>query len=120
MYEMSRWSGGLLGSLVGITLSLALASPAQAIRCSDWDRLNPAQRDQTMQQLIYDAPRHRSLQGRRVNATRLQMCLTRIQGWIEADFDEACSRGMRADLQALNNIMRHYIGTCTSGRAGYR
>jgi hypothetical protein len=74
-----------------------------------------------MQQLISDAPNHRSLQGRRFSATRLQMCLRRVQTWIEADFDEACARGMRADLQALNDIMRHYIGTCTSGRApGYR
>jgi hypothetical protein len=74
-----------------------------------------------MQQLISDAPNHRSLQGRRFSATRLEMCLRRVQPWIEADFDEACARGMRADLQALNEIMRHYIGTCTSGRTpGYR
>jgi hypothetical protein len=69
-----------------------------------------------MQQLIADAPNHPTLRGRQFSATRLQMCLGRIQYWIEADFDEACSRGKRADLQALNNIMRHYIGTCTSGR----
>jgi hypothetical protein len=113
-----RWSTRAVGWFLGMSLLLVPASPAHAIRCSDWDRLGPAQRDQTLQQLIYDAPNHPSLRGRRFNATRLQMCLTRSQRWIEADFDEACSLGMQANLQALNMIMRHHIATCTTGRPG--
>ncbi len=99
-------------------VALATATSAQAIRCSDWTRLNDYQRRDTLQQLFRDAPNHSSLRGRQVSGTRLELCLSRMERWIEADFDEACSRGRAANLQALNDIMRHYIVSCTSGRSG--
>jgi hypothetical protein len=113
-----RCLGGILVATVGL---FVLASPAYAIRCSEWTRMTPAMQQQRLTQMIRESPNHRSLRGRQINATRLQMCLDRSQRWIEADFHEACSRGQRESLQVLNNIFDQYIQSCTSGRiGGYR
>jgi hypothetical protein len=116
---VGRWIGV---ALVGTMLLVPSASLARGLRCSEWTRMNPGAQQQTLRQMIYDAPNDRSLQGRQVNATRLQMCLERSQRWIEADFHEACSRGKRENLQVLNNIFNQYLTSCTSGRmrSGYR
>ncbi len=101
---------------VVFVVGLGTVTSAHAIRCSDWTRLNNYQRHDTLQQLFRDAPNHSSLRGRSFSGTRLELCLSRMERWIEADFDEACSRGRAANMQALNDIMRHYIVSCTSGR----
>ncbi len=114
---------GLRALGVAVLLLLATADTAYAlrIRCSEWTRLNPSAQQQRLQQMINDSPDHPMLRGRQINGTRLQICLERSFRWIEADFHEACSRGQRSNLQALNDIFTQYVSGCTSGRTrGYR
>ncbi len=106
------------GILVTTVSLVALASPAYAIRCREWTRMDTAAQRRTLSHMIDEAPNRRSLYGRQVNGARLQMCLRRSESWIEADFHEACSRGQRESLQVLNNIFEQYISSCTSGRVG--
>ena len=106
---------------LGVFLIPATASAAR-IRCSEWTRMNPSAQQQRLQQMINNSPNHPMLRGRQINGTRLQMCLERSFRWIEADFHEACSRGKRESLQALNDIFTQYISGCSSGgtQPGYR
>ena len=103
---MRSW---ILGSL----LTIFLAAPAQATRCSDWVRLEPGQREATLRTAFRDildsskAKRWTSL-----NKGRAEQCLIQSLQSIEIDFDNACSEGNRAPLDVLDEILMGYVRSC--------
>ena len=106
----------MVARILAFIVVVALATPAHAVRCRQWIRQSATQQEQTLTQMIEASPRHAALRRRRVNGARLRMCLQRSRRWIEADFDEACSRGQRENLGVLDEIFRQYVVSCTSAR----
>jgi hypothetical protein len=110
----------LLLASVGSLLLVDAAEPREAptrptadLKCSAWNRLTDDQKLDAVDQLIGDA--FRSASGRRypyLNRTRVERCLEPYRWQLADDFEELCSRGQRADMQALNRTLRTYTWSC--------
>lgn len=101
---------------IALACSVLLALPAYAqvrLGCGSWKNLHLDGKLQTLDRMIEDAlsssaaRRYTSL-----NRTRTRRCLEDLRGGMVDDFDEACSRGMQADMQVLNRIFKNYIWSC--------
>jgi hypothetical protein len=100
---------------IALASSILLASPAAAVdfECSGWTRLSEDQKVQAIGRAIQDVVS--SSKGRQytsINRTQTRRCLERQVYPMLDDFDELCSRGMRADMQALNTTFRSYVWSC--------
>jgi hypothetical protein len=106
------------GSSILVCVALALAFPAAArvhLECSSWKRLSEDQKLQTIDRAIEDLiSGSRGREYTSINRTQTRRCLESYRNQMIDDFDELCSRGMRADLQALNNTFRSYVWSCAS------
>jgi hypothetical protein len=102
--------------LVCVAIAFLLALPAAArvqLECSSWKRLSEDQKLQTIDRAIEDLIS--GSQGRgytSINRTQTRRCLESCRNQMADDFDELCSRGMRTNLQALNNTFRSYVWSC--------
>ena len=107
--KAKRLRAGICMALV----TVVMASPAHAIRCKDWVRMNPAQRVQALQ-----ADFHAILSSARasnwatVNKTVTNQCLNQNMPRIAADFDEQCSKGLRAPVDILDRTLMNYVRSC--------
>jgi hypothetical protein len=101
---------------LALVCSLGLTLPAAKqldFQCSRWTRLSADQKLQAIDLAIEDLIS--SSRGREypsLNRVQTKRCLERSRDGIVDDFDEICSRGMRADLQALNKTFRSYAWSC--------
>ena len=106
----------MLVRLAVMLLILASAAPVEArgIRCSTWDRLGPNQKSQEVSRLIDEIIS--SSRGRQFNVNRaaVQRCLERQSRNIQYEFDDICSEGRRANLQALDTALKHYVWSCVN------
>lgn len=115
---MSPGSGRLFRSAtwVGVALAFAVALPAAAqlnLECSSWRRLSQEQKLQTIDRTIDDLiSGSRGREYASINRTRTRRCLESYRLQMLDDFDELCSQGVRADLQALNKTFRSYVWSC--------
>ena len=100
------------GICVGL-VTLVMASPAQAIRCRDWVRLDAGQRVQVLQaefnSILTSA---RASNWATVNKTVTNQCLNQQLPRIAADFDEQCSKGLRAPVDVLDRTLMNYVRSC--------
>ena len=97
-------------------VALAFAFPAAAqihLECSSWRRLSQDQKLQTLDRTIEDLiSGSRGREYSSINRTETGRCLERHRNRMIDDFDELCSRGTGADLQALDRAFRSYVWSC--------
>lgn len=99
--------------MLTLVASVALASPAHAMRCSDWTRLDAEQRDgalRTAYREILASNKAKSWSS--INKTRIERCLIKATPSISIDFDDACAQGQRASLSVLDEILLTYVRSC--------
>ena len=96
---------------LALLLGLALPIQAQAIRCSKWTRLSPAEKQATIFQMIETGVQSSRARRYNINPARTQRCLQQNATNIEFDFDGVCADRGRA-VQALNNVFKSYAWSC--------
>lgn len=97
-----------------LILVTALPVSARGIRCSTWDRLGPTEKSQEISFLIDELVQGSGGREFRVNRASISRCLERQSRNIQYEFDDICSEGKRAGLQALNNAMKSYVWSCVN------
>ena len=99
-----------------VAMVLVLAFPAAAqvhLECSSWRRLSQDQKLQTIDRAIEGLiSGSRGREYTSINRTQTGRCLESHRNRMVDDFDEICSRGTRADLEALNRTFRSYVWSC--------
>ncbi len=95
--------------------ALAFSSPAVALdfECRVWTRLSHDQKLETLDRTIEDvlsSSRGRAYHS--INRTQTQRCLESNRDRMIDDFDDICSRGMRASMNALNETFISYVWSC--------
>ena len=102
-----RFTSGLI-----LFLTFLLASPAHAINCRQWDRMDVPQKSATIERMIQSAVSGSGGRQYQVDRLAIGRCLRRYAQSIEYDFDGACADARSAGMQALNNIFKQYIWSC--------
>ncbi len=97
-------------ALLGATL--LWAAPAEATTCRDWERASPAGKSALIESMISRAISGQKGRQYQVNRSRIERCLRMSVRNIGYDFDDACSTGRSAGMQALNTIFKNYIWSC--------
>jgi hypothetical protein len=112
--EKEVTSGTRGAMLVCVAMMLAFPSAAQVpLECSSWRRLSEDQKLQTLDRTIEDLiSGSRGREYTSINRNQTRRCLESHRSQMVDDFDELCSRGTRADLQALNRTFRSYVWSC--------
>jgi hypothetical protein len=109
-------SGKRRSMLVCAAIALLLAFPAAAqvhLECSSWRRLSEDQKLQAIDRAIEDLiSGSRGREYTSINRTQTRRCLESYRNRMLDDFDELCSRGMRTELDALDNTFRSYVWSC--------
>ncbi len=101
--------------ILGVVLSLGIAPAAHAIRCKAWVGLEEEQREQTLRTSFREVLESgRAAKYTSINKTRIERCLIDSIPRIEDDFDDACSRGMAAPMNVLDNILMNYVRSCVN------
>jgi hypothetical protein len=93
----------------------AFSCPAAALdfECRGWTRLSYDEKLATLDRTIEDVlSSSRGRAYRSINRTRTQRCLESNRDRIIDDFDDTCSRGMRASMNALNETFISYVWSC--------
>lgn len=102
-----------LSSLCVLSALMSLpASSAQAIRCSEWDRMGAGQKSATIDRMIQGAVSGSGGRQYRIERGAVGRCLQGYAQSIEYDFDDACADSRTAGMQALNRIFKDYIWSC--------
>ena len=103
-----------IGVISFVILSLvALAFPAHAIRCSEWTELTADDRNQTLRDLIRELlDSHKAAQWTSINKSRIEQCLIQHTTEIEIDFNEVCTQGLKAPVDAFDEILLNYARSC--------
>ena len=91
---------------------LLLASSAQAISCSNWDRMGDGQKSATIDRMISNSLAGSGGRQYQVNRGAVGRCLQGYAQSIQYEFDDACADSRTAGMQALNRIFKDYIWTC--------
>ncbi len=105
---LSRQIAGLVPLLL-----VVFTTPAAAINCRNWGRMDLGQKEDAVYGLIETAvsgSRGREFQ---VNRGAIERCLLRNAGNIAYDFDDTCADS-GAGMQALNRLFKDYIWTCVN------
>jgi hypothetical protein len=110
---MLRISGLILGIALALTPARAPAAPAE-LRCSEWQRLGPEQKEARIGERISSVERSPELRQIRIERGELHRCLEAETDHIRDSLDDACAEGLEADLEALEWIFRDYVATCIS------
>jgi hypothetical protein len=96
-------------------LALAFSFPAAALdfECRSWTRLSYDEKLETLDRTIEDVlSSSRGRAYRSINRTQTQRCLESNRDRMIDDFDDTCSRGMRASMNALNETFISYVWSC--------
>ena len=105
--------GTFLGIFTLLTLPTSLAASSYMVPCDGWVEFSPEERDQAFQEGIrnlLDSPEADKWTS--LNKTRIEKCLLRTQVPIEDDFDDACSKGVQAPMDALDRILLEHAFAC--------
>jgi len=99
---------------LAVTLAvLGGAAAAHAMQCSEWQRLDDDAKLAAINGMIEG---HLSSNvGRKFtseNTVAMRRCLERFAERIRDDFDDTCTKGERADMQALDDIFDTYFLSC--------
>ena len=97
-----------------LVLLIAVPVGASGIRCSTWDRLDPNQKSQEISRLIDELVQGSRGRNFNVNRAAVARCLERQSLNIQYEFDDICSEGKRANLQALNRALKSYVWSCVN------
>ena len=99
--------------VLGVGLLVVFAStPASAIKCSEWTRLAPYQKANTIDDMIRDAISGQGGRQYQVRRGGIERCLYSKALDIEYDFDDTCADSRTASMQALNRLFKDYIWSC--------
>jgi hypothetical protein len=111
---MSRFLDPLAWVCVAVAFALPFTAAAQVhFECRSWTRLSQDQKLQTIERAIEDlVSGSRGREYTSINRTQTGRCLERHRYQMIDDFDEICSRGMGADLGALDKTFRSYVWSC--------
>ncbi len=91
---------------------LVLASPAHALRCKEWTPLVGQQRSEVLRREYQSILSSNKAKRWEVNISRMEQCLIRRESAIMVDFDEACRRGKKVRIDALDSILMEYVRSC--------
>ncbi len=108
----------MIRAVTPLLLLLLLALPAEAIRCRQWVRLQPTQKQATVARMIQDLATNNQVRQLSVNTLRLQRCLQDQAYLIVEDFDYACSQGRSQGMNELDRIFKSYAWSCISPPPG--
>lgn len=95
--------------------ALAFSGPAAALdfECRWWTKLSDDQKLETLDRTIEDVlSSSRGRAYRSINRTQTQRCLESNRNRMIDDFDDLCSQGMRASMNALNETFISYVWSC--------
>jgi hypothetical protein len=98
--------------LLGIALSLLLAAPALATTCKQWQRLDPGEKAATVDDMIRSAISGSGGRSYKVSRGGVERCLERSSRSIEYAFDDVCSDGRTASMNAIRTTFKDYIWDC--------
>ena len=102
-----------IARLVSLALIL-LATPAAAIDCRTWNRIDPGQKEAAVYNLIETAVSGSRGRQYQVNRGAIERCLQRKARNIAYDFDDTCADSRSAGKQALNSLFKNYVWTCVN------
>ena len=103
------------GWILGGVLSLAFVPTAHAIRCKGWVGLEGEQREQTLRSSFREVLESgRAAKYTSINKARIERCLIDSIPRIEDDFDDACSRGMAAPMNVLDDLLMNHVRSCVN------
>ena len=109
----------MVGVMLGLVLTLALAAPAGAfMHCRAWTHLDQGQKHDALLDEVErivtsnDARKYGS-----INKVNVRQCLTRRVPEISDQMDGICADKKKASMQALNRELERYIWTCVGRRS---
>lgn len=107
------WLGGAARMFSVASVLLVAGAASAAPRCSDWNRMGPEEKIDTVEGMIqghvYSKKGDKYTSENRV---KMERCLERMRGSIVDDFDGACMEGMSAPLDVLDEIFDRYFLSC--------
>ncbi len=95
-----------------VVLLLSLPHSAEALRCKQWTRLGPAQKEATIQRMIDGLARNNDVRQTGIDVREVRRCMEGKSWRMLEDFDDACDRGMSESLDVLDRIFKKYAWTC--------
>jgi hypothetical protein len=90
----------------------ARAEPVSAMSCRDWLRLDPAQKEAAIDEMISDLVGSQRVRQYGVNRGALGRCLYAAVPDMAIDFDDICSDSRTAGRQAIQNRFKNYVWSC--------
>lgn len=94
-------------------LLIAVASPTSALDCATWNRLNyPDDRRAVIENEVWAVLDSGAASSWNVNHNAIGRCVMRRMRQLEVDIDDTCDQGMRASLQAVDELIMNYIRSC--------
>ena len=101
-------------TLLSIAAALAIGFAADAgraadIGCREWLRLDPAQKEATIDQMIGDLVGSQRVRQYGVNRGALGRCLYEAAPDMAIDFDDLCSDSRTAGTQAISARFKNYV-----------
>jgi len=94
-------------------LSVASASAAHGIDCSQWSRLGDTGKAAALDRMIQGRLSSGEFEDyTSVRRASVRNCLVRASSNIASDFDSTCSQGLEAGMEALNRVFEGYVASC--------
>ena len=100
------------GFVLALAVMALLATPADALNCSQWNRLNAYQKADAIDGMIARALRSNDARQYNVDVAAIGRCLDSRVVRMQQDFDSLCSDSRTAGMQAINGAFRNYIWGC--------
>ena len=98
----------------GLALGLVAAvTPASAIDCREWSRLDVSQKEAAIDGMIADMLGGQLVRQYEVRRGDLGRCLSERAYQMQLDFDDVCSDSRSADMQAIQRIFKTYVWSCS-------
>ncbi len=95
-----------------LLLLLCLPQHASALRCRQWNRMAPAQKEATIQAMIDGLARNNSVRQTGINVVGTRRCM-QSKAWLLYDeFDNACAQGAHQGLDVLDRTFKTFAWTC--------
>ena len=100
-------------AVVGVVLGVAFfATSADAVNCSQWNRMNAYQKADAIDGMIARALRSNEARQYNVDVAAIGRCLESEVVRMQQDFDSLCSDSRTAGMQAIRGAFKNYIWSC--------
>ena len=109
---MRQFAVAAVAAMAVLGVTLLWVAPARATSCRDWNRASPAMKPALVENMIRSAISGNKGREYQVNRGQIERCLRESAQDIEYDFEDSCANARSAGMQALNNILKHYIWSC--------